>query len=53
MRKGFPCSFNDDVVCPYKKSDKFALLGKCKKCPHYLRFLREMDEEDEVRKNYH
>jgi hypothetical protein len=45
--KGFRCSFYDDIVCPHKKSEKSVVLGKCEKCPHYLRFLHEMDGEEE------
>jgi len=37
-----------DVLCSYVKSEKFVgAMDRCMKCPHYLRFLREMDEEDE------
>jgi hypothetical protein len=45
--KVFTCVFFDDVLCSFRKSDKFAILDQCFKCPHYSRFEREMDEEDE------
>jgi len=43
----FRCSFWDDVFCSHQKYDKPVLLDRCLTCSHYLRFLREMDEEDE------
>lgn len=41
------CGFTDDVLCSYRDELKFAVMNRCLKCPEYLRFLREMDEEDE------
>jgi len=35
------------VFCSHQKYDKPVLLNRCLTCSHYLRFLREMDEEDE------
>ena len=43
----FSCAFLPDVFCSFRKSEKFALMDRCLKCPHYKRFEREMDEEDE------
>ena len=40
------CMFYDDVLCSYRKSEKFGVMNRCLKCRHYKRFLREMDEED-------
>jgi hypothetical protein len=46
--KSFSCLFLLDVLCSYVTSEKFVgVMDRCMKCPHYLRFLREMDEEDE------
>ena len=45
--KVFKCSFFGDVLCSFRKSKKFAILDQCFKCPHYSRFEREMDEEDQ------
>jgi hypothetical protein len=41
------CAFLDDVVCSYRKDEKFGIMNRCFKCPHYLRFEREMAEEEE------
>jgi hypothetical protein len=41
------CVFLPDVVCSYRKSEKFGVMGRCLKCEHYARFIREMDKEDE------
>lgn len=41
------CAFLTDVLCRYRKTEEFAIMDRCLKCPHYLRFITEMDEEDE------
>ena len=46
-RKELSCFFLDDVVCSFRKNEKFGIMNRCLKCPHRLRFEREMDEEDE------
>jgi len=45
-RKGF-CLFLSDVVCSFVKSDKPAILDRCFSCPEYVRFNREMQEEED------
>jgi len=40
------CMFFDDVFCSFRKEEGSYVMGRCFKCPHYLRFEREMDEED-------
>lgn len=47
--KPFSCMFllDDDIFCSFRKSERFGLMDKCLSCPHYLSFMREMDEEDE------
>ena len=46
-KKLLSCFFLIDVLCSFRKSEKFGLMDRCLKCRHYLRFLREMAEEDE------
>lgn len=41
------CVFLPDVLCSFRKSEKFTMMDRCLKCSHYARFLREMAEEDE------
>ena len=41
------CMFFSDILCSFRKSEKFGVMDRCLKCPHYFRFLREMEEEDE------
>jgi hypothetical protein len=41
------CVFLNDVLCSFRKSDKFTILDKCSNCPHFTRFEREMGEEDQ------
>lgn len=45
--KLLPCAFLLDVLCSYRKSEKSGVMGRCLKCEHYMRFIREMDKEDE------
>ena len=44
--KVLSCVFLDDVLCSYRKSEKFTVMGRCLKCRYYERFMREMAEED-------
>lgn len=44
--KPLSCLFLDDVLCSYRKDERFTVMSRCFKCGHYRRFLREMDEED-------
>lgn len=41
------CVFLDDVLCSYRKSEEFGVMERCFRCPHYRRFIREMDKEEE------
>ena len=45
--KVLSCGFWNDVLCSYRKSEKFGVMDRCLKCRHYERFLRAMAEEDE------
>ena len=45
-KKILSCLFLPDVLCSFRKNDKFVVLDRCLKCPHYREFEREMDEED-------
>ena len=42
-----PCIFWDNILCEHRKTTGFGIMGRCFSCPHYERFLRMMDEEDE------
>jgi len=46
-KKLLSCAFLLDVFCSYRKDAKFGIMARCFKCPHYVRFIREMDKEDE------
>ena len=46
-KKILPCVFFPDVLCSFRKSEKFGIMNRCLKCPHYRRCMREMAEEDE------
>jgi hypothetical protein len=46
-KKLLSCLFFDDVFCSFRKSEKSGIMNRCFKCPHYLRFLRFMEEEEE------
>ena len=44
-RRGF-CVFLVDLFCRFQTYDKPMVLDKCFRCPHYLRLMRQCDEED-------
>lgn len=46
-KKILPCVFFDDVLCSFRRSEKFGIMNRCLKCPHYRRFMRDMEEEEE------
>jgi hypothetical protein len=46
-KKVLSCIFFTDVFCSFRKSERFAVMDRCFECPQYLRFEREMDEEEE------
>lgn len=45
--KIFSCGFLPDILCSFRKTEKFGIMDRCLKCRHYAEFLREMEEEDE------
>ena len=45
--KVLPCVFWEGLLCSYRKDTRVGMMGRCFKCPHYAKFEREMDEEDE------
>lgn len=46
--KGFPCDFWDGLVCPHKKCACVGrMMHECFNCPHYKRFVRYMEEQEE------
>jgi hypothetical protein len=47
MKKLLSCLFLLDVLCVFRKTEKFGIMNRCSKCLHYKRFLREMEEEEE------
>ena len=47
-KKLLSCLFWLDVLCSYRRRyEKLGIMDRCLKCPHYFRFLREMDKEDQ------
>jgi hypothetical protein len=41
------CVLTNAILCSYRKSAKSGLMNRCFSCPHYERFNREMEEEEE------
>ena len=41
------CFFLDDVLCSFRRSEKFGMMDRCESCEHYKRFNREMAEEED------
>ena len=46
-RKVLSCLFMTNVLCSYVKNEKYGVMDRCMKCPHYEEFLRIMDAEDQ------
>lgn len=46
-KKPLSCPFSDKVLCSYLKYEGSGIMSRCFKCAHYLRFVREMDDDDE------
>jgi hypothetical protein len=40
------CSFDDDVLCSYRKTVRSCLMDRCWECRYFKRFNREMLEVD-------
>lgn len=47
QRKLLSCIFDEKVLCSWRKSEDFRPMERCFTCKHYLRFMREMEEEDQ------
>jgi len=47
-KKLLSCVFLVDVLCSFRKSEESGVMGRCFKCSHYFRFMREMEEEDDA-----
>lgn len=45
--KFLTCVFLLDVLCSFRKTDDFRVMDRCMECRHYLRFSREMQEQEE------
>lgn len=42
------CVFLPDVMCSHRRSKSFSVSRSCFKCPHYAKFMRIMEEQDEI-----
>jgi len=45
--KELSCFFLEDVLCTFRKAYASGIMNRCLTCPHYRRFEKEMDEQDE------
>ena len=41
-----PCLFLTKVLCSFRKDSAAEIMGRCFNCPHYKRFMEEMEKED-------
>lgn len=41
-----PCLFLTDVLCSFREGATVEIMGRCFNCPHYKRFMEEMEKED-------
>lgn len=44
---GLHCVFQNDVLCSFRKSERSGVMNRCFKCEEYVRFMREMDDEED------
>jgi hypothetical protein len=42
-----PCVFFSDVLCSHRKAMQVFVMAQCFECCHYLRFMAQMDAEEE------
>ena len=47
-KKLLSCLFLVGVLCSFRKSEKSYIMNRCFECPHYKRFLKEMQEEEDA-----
>jgi len=45
--KPLSCEFWDNVLCSFRRGAKGSIMQRCFECGHYLRFMAEMDVEEE------
>jgi len=45
--KALSCLFLSDILCSFRKTEKFGIMDRCLKCRYYEEFLQIMAEEDE------
>ena len=45
--KPLSCLFLLNVLCSYRRAERFGIMDRCLKCRHYEEFLRLMADEDE------
>lgn len=41
------CLFLPDILCSFRKTEKFGIMDRCLRCRYYEEFLQIMAEEDE------
>jgi len=46
-KKLLSCLFLPDVLCSYRKTEKFGVMDRCVKCRHYETFMSEMEDEED------
>ena len=44
--KIFSCVFDVDVLCSFRKSERFGIMDRCFGCSHHKDFVRFMEEQD-------
>lgn len=45
--KVLSCTFLPNILCSFRRHEKVRVMSRCFRCEHYLRFCREMEEEED------
>lgn len=45
-KKLLSCFFLSEVLCFYRETEELGVMSRCLKCPHYERFMSEMEREE-------
>jgi hypothetical protein len=46
-KKSLSCMFWSNVPCLFRKSKKSTIMNRCLKCPHFKRFQRDIEKEED------
>ncbi len=39
--------FFNDVLCPFRRTEKLTIIGRCLKCPRFKRYASDMEKDED------